>query len=147
MKKSKKSKYASFMEYTADHRDKNNLKIHDRRYIRGKINAVLRSTLHDRNTGDLTTDSDIRRRVLAKTGGHCYLCWRQYTTSEAKESSSPRLYFSKLQIDHVIALDKFGPNAISNYMPACARCNRIKSNLSLAEAKILIQKDIQKRGY
>lgn len=121
--------------------------IQDKRYIRGKINKIIKDAIFPRNRGDVTTDPFVRAAVLHKTGGRCYLCWREYITDEALARAVPRLYFFQLQIDHIVPLSKGGPNAISNYMPACSRCNNLKSNLSMDEAQARIARDMKRKGY
>ena len=39
----------------------------------------------------------------------------------------------KVEVDHVIPLDRGGPHSIGNLAPACSRCNRSKSNLFITE--------------
>jgi len=105
--------------------------IHSKRYIRGILSNVIKEKIHSRKTGQTTTDPIIRARVLRKTGGVCYLCKRQWNPKSAR--ILPHLYFANLQIDHIVAFGKMGPNSVSNYLPICSRCNNKKSDLSLAE--------------
>lgn len=105
--------------------------IHSKRYIRGILNNVIKEKIHSRRTGQTTTDPEIRARVLAKTGGICYLCHRQWNPKLAR--LLPHVYFANLQIDHIVAFHKMGPNDVSNYLAICSRCNNRKSDLSLAE--------------
>ena len=73
-------------------------------------------TPHGRHTRSPTTraqDADYRRHrqtVLADSP-NCAYCPAPATT-----------------IDHIVAVSNGGTNALSNLVPACARCNRTKSN-------------------
>lgn len=102
------------------------------------VRAYILSRMKDRYKGQRTFDSGVRERVLRKTGGHCYLCWRKYDPEKAR--ILPTHFFAELQIDHIIPVDKFGPNSTVNYLPTCAECNREKSNLSLADYKSGLRK-------
>lgn len=119
--------------------------VRSKRYIRGIINNIIKEKINSRNTGERTTSPSVRLRALNKTGGKCYLCLRQYTQNTTKAVLLPRLYFSSLQIDHIMPFSKFGPNSISNYMPICSRCNNKKSDLSLAEFRAGVRKRNGKR--
>lgn len=121
--------------------------VRNKRYIRGVINQQIKDRLHNRRTNEQTTDPAIRAIVLAKTGGRCFYCHRLYTRDIELAARLPRLYFSQLEIDHLVPISKFGPNAVSNYVPACHRCNSIKSDLSLGAALEEIRKAIQRAGY
>ena len=124
--------YMRHIEFETLHRKKWLARaVKNKRYIRGTINGKIKETIHSRDTGHRTTDPLIRSAVLAKTGGKCYLCWRQWNPAMADRL--PHLFFKHLQIDHIVPFSKFGPNAISNYMPVCSKCNNKKSDLSLAE--------------
>lgn len=121
--------------------------VRDKRYIRGTINKMVKDAIFPRDTGDMTTDPLVRERVLLKTGGHCYLCWREYTKDLELALRVPKRYFNKMQVDHIVPVSKGGPNALSNYMPACARCNNLKSNLGMREAQDRIARDMKKKGF
>lgn len=137
----KKEEYLAHLMHEIAHRKRWLQKpIENKRYIRGKINNIIKERIHSRTTGQTTMDAGIRAAALRKTGGHCYLCYRRYTTNQTLADLLPRLYFTKLQIDHVVPFSKMGPNAISNYMPVCARCNNRKSDLSLAEFRAGVRK-------
>lgn len=126
--------YQQHLEFESKHRKRWIHKaVKNRRYIRGTINAILKDRIHSRNTGQTTMDATVRATVLKRTRGRCYLCWRQWTPNVQLADLLPRLYFTNIQIDHVVPFSKFGPNAISNYMPVCGRCNNRKSDLSLGE--------------
>lgn len=127
-------RYNAHIEFETTHR-KRWLKraVLSRRYIKGIINTKIKESIHSRKTGDTTTDPIIRARVIEKTRGKCYLCLRQYNPSLAL--LLPRLYFAKIQIDHIIPFSRGGSNALSNYLVSCSECNRKKSDLSLAEYK------------
>ncbi len=60
----------------------------------------------------LTSDQWIDK--LRSSGGYCYYC-RTYVGVEL------------LTIDHIVALDNGGANAIENVIPACWNCNLHKS--------------------
>lgn len=128
------NRYLLALEYETAHRKKWLKKaVQNKRYIRGKLNAVLKDRIHSRYSGQTTFDPAIRSAVLRKTGGKCYLCWRQWTENKKLSDLLPRLYFTNLQVDHVVPFSKHGPNSLSNYMPICSNCNNKKSDLSLAE--------------
>lgn len=40
---------------------------------------------------------------------------------------------AELTVDHVVPTSKGGGNALSNLMPACLDCNRLKGNLTVEE--------------
>lgn len=145
-KKMSRTKYQEHLKRETEHRKKwLDKPIKTRRYIRGTVKGKLDEKLHSRKGGHETGDPIIRAKVLAKTGGMCYLCGRIYNPVFAK--LLPHLYFSYLQIDHIHPLSKYGPNNIGNYLPSCDRCNRIKSNLGMIEARERIADDIERRGY
>lgn len=121
--------------------------IKNKRYIRGTISARVKEIMFSRKTGDRTDDSRVRALVLRKTNNRCYLCGRQYTRNRALAMRLPKLFFHQLEIDHVVPRSKFGPNSVSNYMPACKRCNGLKSDLRLPEARVLIAQERAKVGY
>lgn len=131
--------YLRHLEYETTHRKKWLAKpVRTKRYIRGIISNTIKEKIRSRDTGDRTTDPAIRAKVLLKTGGRCYLCFRKWNPRLADQF--PNLYFAKLQIDHVIPFSKFGPNDISNYMACCSKCNNKKSDLSLAEYRAGVKK-------
>jgi CRISPR/Cas system Type II protein with McrA/HNH and RuvC-like nuclease domain len=104
-----------------------------KRYLRAKLGNIIQDRINSRNKNQQTTDPHVRAIVLRKTGGKCYLCMRQYTTNALLEKIMPHLFFTGLEIDHIVPFSKFGPNTISNYLPVCRTCNSRKSDLSLAE--------------
>ena len=131
-----KAAQRGFKEESA-HRRKHLAKpIKNKRYIRGIIDNIVKDATFPRDRGDKTTDPQVRKAVLAKTHGRCYLCHRLWNPKLAK--LLPNLYFEILHIDHIVPVSKGGPNHIGNYMPACSRCNVIKSNLTLGEAKDIL---------
>jgi 5-methylcytosine-specific restriction endonuclease McrA len=134
-----REEYLAHIEFQTTHRKKWLTKpVRDKRYIRGIISNKIKDSIRSRNTGQKTTDPHVRARVIAKTGGVCYLCFRTWNPRLA--DSLPHLYFAHMQIDHVIPFSKFGPNDVANYMPVCSRCNHIKSNLTLSEARNVLSK-------
>lgn len=145
--KSNIEQYNEHIDFETKHRKKWIKKaVPTRRYIKAIINIKIKESILSRKTGDKTTDPRIRRQVLRKTGGKCYLCFRQYTRNTKLAERLPKLYFTRLQIDHVVPFSKFGPNDISNYMPACSECNRKKSDLSLAEYRAGVRRPWRKRN-
>jgi len=133
-------KYLAHIEYETRHRKKwLPAPVMNKRYISGIIRNTIKEHIHSRMTEDTTVDPLIRARVLAKTDGHCYICWRKWNPKKA--ILFPQLYFALYQVDHIVPFSKMGANAISNYMPICSRCNVLKTNLTLAEArKIYVSK-------
>jgi 5-methylcytosine-specific restriction endonuclease McrA len=145
MTKLTKEEYIAHLEFETGHRKRWITKaVPTRRYVKGMINNKIKDRIHSRFTGQTTMNPKIRRACLAKTGGRCYLCLRRYTTDEKLADMLPRLYFTHLQIDHVVPFSKFGPNSLSNYMPCCSSCNNAKSDLSLAEFRAGVRKGWRK---
>lgn len=138
-KDSRHDLYVRRLKEDSAHRDKYLTKpIRNKRYIRGIIDNIVKDSIFPRDRGDLTTDPNVRRQVLAKTHGRCYICHREWNPKLAE--LLPHLYFKSLHIDHIVPVSKGGPNQIGNYMPACSRCNILKSNLTLGEAKDIIDR-------
>lgn len=119
------------------------IKIKNKRYIRGMINSQIADAIRSRKATRVgeqeTTDPAIRSAVLKKTGGVCYICNRRYGTKEEADRS-PSTHFSELQVDHIVAFSRGGPNRLGNYMPICARCNNLKSDGSVGDAKLRLAK-------
>ncbi len=74
-----------------------------------------------------------RLALLKKTGGMCYLCNRIYTPDKNVSRAAPQLFFSDLEIDHVVARSRGGPDYAANLLPACRACNRSKAAHSLGD--------------
>lgn len=121
--------------------------IRNKRYLRGAINAKIKEMVNPRQSGEETTNSAVRKTVLRKTGGRCFYCHRLYTENTVLAAQLPKVYFSTLQIDHLVPHSKRGPNSIANYVPACQRCNLLKSDHTFAEFSLLLKQDQRKRGY
>lgn len=121
--------------------------VKDRRYIKGVINAKIQEQVNPRRRGEQTTDPEVRQRVLEKCGGRCFYCHRKYTRDSLLAKNMPRLYFDKLEIDHIVPHSKRGPNWAINYVAACRRCNQLKSDHTLAHFRFLLAEDQSKRGY
>ena len=139
-----KEEYIAHIEFETAHRKKwLKQPVHTKRYIRGMLTNIIKARIHSRDTGQRTTDPAIRARVLKKTAGRCYLCHRLWKPILA--DILPKLYFSHLQIDHIVPFNKMGPNDISNYLAICSRCNNRKSDLSLAEFRAGVRKPAYKR--
>lgn len=147
VKKPKKT-HNEILEELSKHRNKwsPNL-IRTKLVIRGQINARIKELKNPRNIGDKTGDASVRQAVLKKTGGKCFYCRRIFTTNKNLALRVPRLYFSQLEIDHIVPHSKRGPNEIGNYVPACHRCNNLKSDLSLSTFYSLLRDDMRRRGY
>lgn len=62
------------------------------------------------------------RAIHARDCSRCVYC-----TQSAAESGAP------LQLDHLTPQSEGGPDVATNLVLACARCNRAKSNMSLAQ--------------
>lgn len=134
-----RAEYLNHLEFETAHRKKWLIRpIRTKRYIRGIISNIIKDKIKSRNTGQKTTDPNVRARVIAKTDGKCYLCLREWNPKLAL--LLPDLYFAYMQIDHIIPFSKFGPNHISNYMPVCSKCNNAKSDLSLGEYRSGVRK-------
>lgn len=69
-----------------------------------------------------------RASVWAMTDGRCFYCDVELVR-EASFDAPGRLF----HIDHIVARANGGPDHISNYVPACERCNGAKSSKSFVE--------------
>lgn len=68
----------------------------------------------------------VRQQVYEKYEGHCAYCGRI-------------IEYKDMQIDHLEAYWKGGEDDISNYMPACRRCNHYKRGNSLEGWRRMIE--------
>ena len=59
-----------------------------------------------------------RKQIFQKYKGHCAYCGLPITIQE-------------MQIDHIVALKRGGPDSIENANPACRMCNKYKDTLTL----------------
>jgi len=84
--------------------------------------------LGGRKKGDYTRDPKVRREVLKRYGGVCYLCGRIYTKNKTLARANPGIYFYNLHIDHIVPFSYFGPNELTNYAVTCRECNLKKGN-------------------
>lgn len=110
---------------------------------RGYVLASIRGKISDAKRRRILFDDQTRAAVLQKTGGLCYICYRRYEPNLPSTNAT----FNRLEIDHIVPFSKWGPDDISNLMPICERCNKLKSNLDLAEARRLIKKRKRHRVF
>lgn len=66
--------------------------------------------------------------VYEKFGGRCAYCGK-------------KIKFSELQVDHIESHISGGKDEISNYLPSCQLCNRVKSGGTLEEFRKYIESD------
>ncbi len=69
-----------------------------------------------------------RASVWAMTDGRCFYCDVELVREPSFDAPG-RLF----HIDHIVAKANGGPDHISNYVPACERCNGAKSSKSFVE--------------
>mgnify|MGYP000891901891 FL=1 len=67
-----------------------------------------------------------RREVYDKYGGRCAYCGKP-------------IRYKDMQVDHIIPRRKGGRDEMSNYNPACRRCNHYKDSLGLEQFRGLIR--------
>lgn len=65
-------------------------------------------------------DAEVRKTVWEMANGKCFYC-------------SVELDLASFHVDHIVAKNNGGPDHISNYVPACARCNISKSDKPFTE--------------
>lgn len=67
-----------------------------------------------------------RQQVYEKYSGHCVYCGKEVDIKD-------------IQVDHMIPIRLDGKDDISNYMPACRRCNHYKRGNSLEGFRKMIE--------
>jgi 5-methylcytosine-specific restriction endonuclease McrA len=68
----------------------------------------------------------MRELIYWKYGGHCAYCGK-------------KIPITAMQVDHLVAyMEHKGTDDISNLMPACSDCNRVKSNMTLDQFRDVI---------
>jgi 5-methylcytosine-specific restriction endonuclease McrA len=79
-----------------------------------------------------TNNSSLREEVFNSTGGLCFYCETQMWDAMfgPTEGMDPSKAF---HIDHIVPKTHGGPDHLSNYIPACARCNMSKGDRSFLE--------------
>lgn len=77
------------------------------------------------------------KQVLEMYGSICHLCLEPIDLELSRKIGSPG-WKRSLQVDHVIPISKGGPDTLANVRPAHARCNMIRNNKTIEEAKRLI---------
>lgn len=63
-----------------------------------------------------------RKQIFQKYKGHCAYCGLPISIQE-------------MQVDHIVALKRGGPDSIENANPACRMCNKYKDTLTLYDFK------------
>lgn len=74
------------------------------------------------STGRNTTTRDRHRKIIAQDQPPCH--WCHEPIDYQAHHHNPRAF----QIDHVVPLDRGGPDTLDNLVPAHRACNRAKSN-------------------
>lgn len=74
-----------------------------------------------------------RNRILAKTGGKCYLCGIRLIVRATKYGIGEPIPYAAFTIDHIIPRSKGGSNLIQNVMPCCYKCNTEKNDKIISE--------------
>lgn len=72
---------------------------------------------------------EVREAVWAITGGKCFYCDVELIRCVGMEQDRPRCF----HIDHIVPKSSGGPDHLSNYVPACERCNISKGAKSYVE--------------
>ena len=67
-----------------------------------------------------------REAVYERYHGHCAYCGKP-------------IRYKDMQVDHIIPRRKGGRDEMSNYNPACRRCNHYKDSLGLEQFRGLIR--------
>ena len=75
-----------------------------------------------------STIRDRHRRTIAAQGKPCWICGKPI--DYALKWPDPKCFV----VDHVVPIDKGGPDVLENCRPAHHRCNRIKSDKPHADA-------------
>ena len=74
-------------------------------------------------------DPEVREAVWKMTGGKCFYCEVELIRCAGDEQDRSRCF----HIDHIVAKSRGGPDHLSNYVPACERCNISKNAKSFVE--------------
>lgn len=80
---------------------------------------LLQQKLDQRYKVHSPADRSIREQVAAVTGNRCFYC-------------DADLEQETLHVDHIVPKNAGGPDHISNYVPACAKCNGSKGDRPFA---------------
>lgn len=74
-------------------------------------------------------NADVREAVWNMTGGKCFYCEVELIRCIGEEQDRSRCF----HIDHIVPKVSGGPDHISNYVPACERCNVSKKAKTFVE--------------
>ena len=74
-------------------------------------------------------NAEVRETVWNMTGGKCFYCEVELIRCVGGEQDRLRCF----HIDHIVPKVSGGPDHISNYVPACERCNISKNAKSFVE--------------
>jgi hypothetical protein len=74
-------------------------------------------------------NAEVRETVWKMTDGKCFYCEVELIRCGSEEQDRSRCY----HIDHIVPKSSGGPDHISNYVPACERCNISKNAKSFVE--------------
>lgn len=84
------------------------------------------STSKDRFKEHSINNGRVRKEVLNSTGGACFYCETQvWDANTSPDGGDPATMF---HVDHIVARVHGGPDHISNFVPACAKCNSSKGD-------------------
>ena len=70
--------------------------------------------------------NNLRKRVLAKTGGKCACCGINLQTTDCNS-------YDYCTIDHIQSRRLGGKSTFENYQPLCKRCNKLKGHYDFDE--------------
>lgn len=102
--------------------------------VLNRKNLELNSKLKRRSDHPLH-DSDVRNQVWALTGGKCFYC-KVSLVANGEDGDRSCLFV----IDHIVPKSLGGPDHLSNYVPACCKCNGAKSDKHFAAFVLGLQK-------
>ena len=98
--------------------------------VSAKVNAETRvAELTERLKEHALHNADVRETVWAMTSGKCFYCEVDLIRCVGGEQDRSRCF----HIDHIVPKVSGGPDHISNYVPACERCNISKNAKSFVE--------------
>lgn len=80
-----------------------------------------------------SNDPAVRELVWQMTGGLCFYCDIQLVKASPLDPSNPGPDGSAFHVDHIVPRHLGGPDHISNFAPACHRCNCAKGTKSIVE--------------
>jgi hypothetical protein len=85
--------------------------------------------------------SDVRETVWNMTGGKCFHCEVELIRNGEAEQATDRSRV--FHVDHLVPKSVGGPDHLSNYVPACERCNISKGAKSYVEFRATRAQPVQ----